>query len=279
MAPEYLRDDDGRPILVRGYAAAWNSISHPAPKLNDRACVILPGAFRDALLRPMRSLNCQAYHLDHAIMGSIRDQNLQVWEDSYGLAFQVGPLPCTPINANIVRSIVAGKIRGASTGTTGAEHAVQKIDGEDVIVVSRFELLYHLGPVSDPMDGSTGCWCSHEGLFDLPPRLRKLSELLAASQPRHDTGRALRKMTRAVARLSRRATPRAAAPRPQAQPPGPPLTIHEIYPATCGLSSVEFAEAALHEAHSRRLHKEQEAQRFAYQREKNKAQREAGATA
>lgn len=127
-------------------------------------------------------------------------------------------------------------------------------------MIRRFRTLDHISPVNEPAYPDTGIWLSSEYFYDLPRRLRALSEIWHANRPRYDAPAALRKMSRAVSRLPRRAVPPAATPRSQARPVArrrvlAPLALHEIYPAFGGFSSVEIAKMAFQERKNWRMFK------------------------
>ena len=242
--PTFLQHD-GQPVYVQGYCATWNTLSHPAPELGNRRSLFLPGAFSEVLKRPMLSLTCQPHHAG-ATIGSVRDRTLTVWEDAVGCAFRCGPLSVT--SGAVIRSIVAGQTRGASTRATVAEQKIREINGEDVIVISRMKSLLHIAPVDVPMDDATAVWCSHEVPGDMPPRIKALAETWAASWSRHGA----RKKLRTLARL---------APRSQARPPATRCTpvrlaTTDIYPPGFGFSSAELEESAFKEDVGRRAHKQ-----------------------
>ena len=184
MTVEYFLDADGRPIFVEGYCATWNTVSHPVPELGNRCSLFLPGAFRDVLKRPMLSLTCQVNHAGPgAVLGTVRDSNLEVWEDAYGLAFRCGPLSRTFSNSSIIRSIVEGRTRGASTRDEVGEDEIRTIDGQEIVVVRRVKSLLHLGPVDVPMDDATAVWSTHEVPYDLPGYLQPIARTWAESRP------------------------------------------------------------------------------------------------
>ncbi len=176
---------EGRSISIAGYACTWRTLSHRDP--GNRRNLFLPGAFRDVLIRPSRSIECRVHHAGPgAVIGSIRDSNLEIWEDDFGLAFCVDPVPVTSASVSIIQSIVAGWTRGASTRATVAEREIQTIDGEEVVVITRMESLLHVAPVSAPMDEATAVWCSHEVDGDLPGYLRPVAARWAESRPGAD---------------------------------------------------------------------------------------------
>ena len=272
MTAKCLLDAEGRAVYVNGYACVWNTLSNPVTELDNRRCLFLPTAFRDVLKRPLNSIKCEVDHAGPgAVIGSTRDANLEIWSDSFGLAFQAGPLPATATAISTARSIIQGQARGASTRDVVAEQKIEMIDGEEVIVVHRVKSLLHLGPVYVPQNPYTAVWLSTEDPYDMPPRIKALAELWAADKPRHDTRATLRKVARAVSRLTPKATARK--PTARARPAAAPMAMHDIYPAGLGFSSAELGRLAILDTTARRAMKAVEALRLERQRETNRARR------
>lgn len=176
MATEFLRDDEGQVIYVQGYAAIFNSLSVPLDDHDGQRELIRPGAF-DYILRNLRaSTTCTLHHLGAGgTIGSIFDRTLQLWSDDFGLAFECGPLAVNRKNVWAVRSIMTGAARGCSWRGIPAEVAIEKIDGESVRVISKFQHLSHISPLVGGFYPATATWCSHEHLDGLPDRLKRLS--------------------------------------------------------------------------------------------------------
>ena len=170
----YLQQD-GRPIHVCGYAAVFDSLSFPLDEHDGRCEMIQPGAF-DHVLRNLRgSTTCSLHHLDSGTIGSIFDRTLRLWTDPFGLAFECGPLAVNAKNIWAVRSIASGGVRGCSWRGIPAEDAVEKIDGESVRVIKKFQHLSHISPVPEGMYPGAAVWCSHEHLDDLPDHIKRLA--------------------------------------------------------------------------------------------------------
>ncbi len=259
---ECLLDVDGQPIFIRGYASVFNLPSWPMGR-NDGCCeIVKPWAFDAILRRPSASLNIQFHHAGlEFIAGSLALDTLQVWADDFGLAFEAGPYNICGRNVTLLRPIADGEIRGASWSGWLASARFEIVDGERVKVIRRFKTLDHISPVNEPAYPDTGIWLSSERRDDLPPRLRALSDIWAAHRPTYDTGRALRKMARAVSRLPRRpAASGKAPPRPQARAGKKlrapvRLAIDDIFLAGFGLSTAELDEGAFRAAAARRMRK------------------------
>lgn len=266
----FLLDDRGQPVYVRGYAAIWNAVSFPHPMWGDRPGLFLPSAFDAVLKRPRLSVTCQAYHLAHAVLGSYRDENLQIWKDSTGLAFCAGPVPVRSGNVNTVNAIAAGKTRGASIEIETAEERGRIINGEEVVVVKRIKALYHLGPVAVPSFDATAVWLSTEEPHNMPPRIRALADIWSANRPHHDTPAKLRHMAQRVP---------ARKPAPRAHRATVPMAMRDIYPAGLGFSSAELGRLAILDTTAQRAFKAVEALRFERQRETNRARRRARSAA
>ncbi len=264
---EFLRDDDGQPVHVCGYAAVWNSISHPHPAWGDRPGLFLPSAFDAVLKRPLLSLTCEAYHLANAVMGSHRDLNLQVWKDSHGLAFCAGPVRADLGNASTIRAIAAGRTRGASTSTTTAEEEVLIIGGEEVMVIKCIKTFEHLSPVAEPSDDATVVWLSTEEPHSMPPHIRALAEIWSANKPRRDTPAALRHMTQCAA-ARKPVLAHAVTSRPQARSrvPAPSPYVSMGF----GLTSREWEEFAFQEEVGQRWRRD-EARKRAHQKARRTA--------
>ena len=260
MAPEILLDAGGRSVYVNGYAAVFDLPSWPMGR-NDGCCeIIKPFAFNHVLRHPCAGLNLQFHHGGlEFIAGSLALDTLQIWTDDFGLGFQAGPFNICGRNIALLNSITSGEVRWASWSGWFGSARFEIVNGERVKVVRRFKTLDHISPVNEPAYPDTGVWLSSEDPYDLPPCLRALSDIWAAHRPAYDTGRALRKMARRVSAIPRRAPASRVPSRPQARastrgPASLPL-LHEIYPASCGISSAELAKLAFEERKLSRMYK------------------------
>ncbi len=172
----YIRYE-GAPVFVRGFAAPYNSLSVPLDSRDGKRELIRPGAF-DYVLRHLRaSTTCTLHHMAAGgTIGSIFDGTLRLWSAPYGLAFECGPLEINAKNAWAVKSITSGGVRGCSWRGVPANVAPEQIDGEQVVVIRKFQHLSHISPLSAAAASYSGAasWCSHEHFDDLPDRLKPL---------------------------------------------------------------------------------------------------------
>ncbi len=256
MTPEVLLDAHGRPIYVQGYAGVFDS-----PRADGHPEIVRPQAFDRVLKHPRAGFNLQFHHGGlEFIAGSFASDTLQVWSDDFGLAFQAGPYTACGRNVALLGSIARGEIRGASWSGSLSTAQFENLNGERTRVIRRFSSLDHIAVVAEGAYPDAGCWLSSEYPYDLPRRLRALSEIWAASRPRHDTGRALRRMARKVKALPRRAVTPSAMSRPSQvravvrhrAPASAPLAMSEVYFDGFGFSGSELARLALQERKSRR---------------------------
>lgn len=183
--PDFIIHEGAR-IFVQGYAAPYNSLSFPLDSLDGKSELILPGAFGYALQHKRECLSCQPHHLGTLTMiGSIFHGTLQIWSDSYGLAFSCGPFPVEMRYARAIASIIRGEVRGCSWRGLPAEVATEQIDGEQVVVIKKVQYLAHIAPTSADCAVYPGAavWCSHEHVDDLPDHLKPLTRHWQANHP------------------------------------------------------------------------------------------------
>jgi phage head maturation protease len=260
MTGECFLDAHGAPIHICGYAAVFDLPSWPMGR-NDGCCeIIKPWAFDHVLRHPRAGLNLQFHHGGlEFIAGSLALDTLQIWTDDFGLGFQAGPFNICGRNVALLNSITSGEVRWASWSGWLASARFEIVGGERVKVIRRFKTLDHISPVNEPAYPDTGIWLSSEHRDDLPPRLCALAEIWAAHRPTYDTLGALRKMSRAVSRLPRRAPASRLTPSsPQARASAKrrvsvPLAMHEVFIDGCGFSGAELAKLALQERKAWRM--------------------------
>jgi phage head maturation protease len=261
MTNDYFLDDDGEQIFIHGYGAVYDVLCSNGREL------VKPGAFDFALKHPSLALNCQFHHMGpDFIVGSLALDNFQVWSDTFGLAFCAGPFDANGRNASFLRLIASGEIRGASRFARPDSKDYEFIDGQRVLVIKSFKTLDHIAPVPDPAYAETGVWLSSENYFDLPLRLRALSDHWSANRPHHEPAAALRKMTRAVAALPARS----AALRPKDR-------AAATKPIMIGLTEEEWNEFGITDAANRQTLRDAQAGKYALQRERNRWRRKARA--
>lgn len=255
MAPEYLRDDAGRPIFIRGYCAIFDQLRD-----DSHAEVLKPGCFDEVLKNPSADLSCQFHHEAPFTVGSLAEDSLFLWVDDYGLCFECGPFDVCGGYVSFLNSIMSDEVRGASwSGWPSSSTKEEIVDGRNVKVIRRMRALDHVAPTWGPAYFGTGVWLSSEHPDDMPSHIKLLAESWGASRPRHDTRGALRKMIRGVAGLQRRAPASRVAPsRPLSRPVSKrrapvPAAVSSLYPMGFGLSDKEWREFAFHEAAARRM--------------------------
>lgn len=175
---------EGARVFVRGYAAVFDSLSDPLDEYGGKRELIRPDAFTHVLRNLRASTTCAMHHMDAGgTIGSVFHRTLRLWADDLGLAFECGPLAANSKSVWAVRSIVREGSRGCSWRGIPAEVAIEKIDGESVRVIRRFEHLSHVSPGTCGLYPAAGVWCSHENPYDLPHHLKALALHWQANRP------------------------------------------------------------------------------------------------
>ena len=179
---EFL-EHEGELIHVCGYAAVFNSPSVPLDAYGGERELIRPGAFDYALQNLLSCTSCTLFHMGTpGAIGSIFHENLRIWSDDFGLAYECGPLTVNAKSIWAVRSIATNKIRECSW--RGIAKSVQEtVGGETVRVISRLDYLAHIAPGNGCSYPATATWCSHEHLDGLPDRLKRLSLYWQTNRP------------------------------------------------------------------------------------------------
>ena len=125
-----LREDGAKPIL-RGYAALFDSWSHPLPgdgfTFRER---ILPGAFDAALAAPDLDVIANYEHANSQILGRSASGTLRLFTDERGLGFEIDP-PDTTLGRDILALTKRGDLRGCSFAFTASDDGIDLEDGED----------------------------------------------------------------------------------------------------------------------------------------------------
>jgi len=104
----HLEDRDGKPPVITGYAAVFNSLSQELPLNEGRTFreVIRPGAFAEALTDGSDVLA----RFEHAqILGRTKNGTLRLSEDHRGLRYAIDP-PDTSLGRDVVTLIKRGDI-------------------------------------------------------------------------------------------------------------------------------------------------------------------------
>lgn len=125
-----VREDGASPIL-RGYAALFDSWSHPLPGdgflFRER---IMPGAFDAALASPDLDVIANYEHINAQLLGRSASGTLRLFTDETGLGFEIDP-PDTTLGRDVVTLAKRGDLRGCSFAFTTTDDLVDVAEGED----------------------------------------------------------------------------------------------------------------------------------------------------
>lgn len=102
---------DGKPPVLRGYAAVFNS---PSEDLGGFREIIAPGAFRDALASG-DDIRALVGHDPMMLLGRTSNKTLRLREDDKGLYFE-NDVPDTSYARDMTALVNRGDIRGMSFG-------------------------------------------------------------------------------------------------------------------------------------------------------------------
>lgn len=115
-------NDSGERIIT-GHAAVFDKFSQNLGGFVER---IAPGAFTESIAK--RDVRALWSHNTDLVLGRTGNRSLRLWEDSYGLAFEL-KLPDTQLGRDTFTSIQRGDVTGMSFGFTVQEHEWKKSDG------------------------------------------------------------------------------------------------------------------------------------------------------
>lgn len=150
--------DDIPPIRVQGYASVFR---HTYPVDDEGLERIEPGAFD---LSDPTIYACFGHERAQRF-ANVADGTLRVWQDSYGLGFELD-VPATWPGISLARGIRAGHFREASIGLQAhRSHRVTE-NGREVRVVTRASIA-EVSIVSIATNPLTSIWLDDEG-EDLP---------------------------------------------------------------------------------------------------------------
>lgn len=154
---DLLRDDDGNPLYIRGYAAVFNSFSHPMEDRGGRREMIQPRAFNPHALSNALPLYS---HMQHAPLGA--RSSLKTWIDGRGLACEIGPLASNGVCLSVAQQV----FRGTAARMSFLGCIYGRVDPDiDAFVVDTVEGLLDVGPCGDGARyPETGCWLSNQPL-------------------------------------------------------------------------------------------------------------------
>jgi HK97 family phage prohead protease len=165
--------ETGLEISVRGYAARYSSLSLPLRDLDGRREIISRGAFTEALRRG-NIIPLRIGHMPHPILGATNGA-LRIWEDRFGLAFELTRIVANSANRWAVNAIVRSELRGCSFQLVPQEVREEDLGAAGLVrVVRKVASLPHITLADQPAYEGTGVWVSHEQLF--PGHLNQLRE-------------------------------------------------------------------------------------------------------
>lgn len=134
-----LREAEGEPSRLVGYAAVFNSLSGNLGGFREK---LLPGAFSASLANAELDVRALVDHDYKRIMGRRSAGTLRLSEDDVGLRIANDP-PDTSYARDLLASIRRGDIRGMSFGFYVDDDGERWTrDGDDVVrVLTRVELV------------------------------------------------------------------------------------------------------------------------------------------
>jgi HK97 family phage prohead protease len=157
--------DDLEPVQICGYASVFNVLYDLAGTLER----IAPGAFN---LGRYETAALFAHEHDWRI-GWTRDRSLQLWQDSFGLAFRLD-VPATHGGLGLVQGIRANNFRECSfhnADDRAVAFDVVNEGGREVHVVRRINI-NELSICPAGRNPEAVCWLDAEDPEDLPPHVR-----------------------------------------------------------------------------------------------------------
>lgn len=139
-----LRQEDGKPTVIKGYAARFNSRSN---NLGGFVEDIQPGAFTEAAVRD--DVRALFNHDSNLILGRTKSGTLTLREDETGLHYEINP-PDTSAGRDLVESIRRGDIDGSSFAFSVEDDTWGKTEDGMPIRTLRKVALYDVSPVTFP---------------------------------------------------------------------------------------------------------------------------------
>lgn len=131
-----LVEEEGKPPVLKGYAAKYNSLSLDLGGFRER---ILPGAFDDAL-RSGAEVLALADHDPSRVLGRMSAGTLRLKSDEVGLFVEIDP-PDTQVGKDAVTNVRRKDIKGMSFRfPPNPEETWALVDGEVVRTLSKLGL-------------------------------------------------------------------------------------------------------------------------------------------
>jgi len=144
-----VEDREGKPPIIAGYAAVFNSLSQELPLAEGRTFreVIRPGAFAESLTDGSDVLA----RFEHTqLLGRTKNGTLRLTEDHRGLRYAIDP-PDTTLGKDVVTLIKRGDIPYSSFAfkvKNGGDS--WKREGESLVREIRSVTLIDVAPVAQP---------------------------------------------------------------------------------------------------------------------------------
>lgn len=139
-----IRQDGDKPVVIRGYAARFNSLSNPLGGFVEK---IARGAFAKAIGRD--DVRALFNHDSNLILGRNKSGTLVLSEDENGLYCEITP-PDTTVGRDLVESIKRGDIDGMSFAFSPVDDSWGKTDDGVPLRTLREVALYDVSPVTFP---------------------------------------------------------------------------------------------------------------------------------
>ena len=144
----HIEQRAGKPPVIAGYAAVFNSLSVPLWGFREK---IKPGAFGENL-KTDPDVMALFNHDPNLILGRTKSKTLRLWEDDHGLKIENEP-PASPTGENVVEAIRRGDIDRMSFAfrvPKGGDDWDWSEDGdEDIRTLLKVEL-FDVSPVTYP---------------------------------------------------------------------------------------------------------------------------------
>lgn len=151
-------------IIIRGYGGVFDQVAI----IDGIAETIAPGAFDTSRCWDVKAL--WGTHEGEAFART-QDHSLSIFQDDYGLGFEMRLAANRPGVLSIQRAIDLGEVTRASVNFCHIEG--QEADGRRRIGAARID---HIALVWNAAYEGTGVWLAEAGAEALPPRLADLAQ-------------------------------------------------------------------------------------------------------
>lgn len=165
---EVRSPEDGKPPVIAGYAAVFNSLSAPLVGRNGKKFreKIAPGAFTDHLLAKPDIRALWNHNADFPL-GRTKNGTLRIAEDHRGVRFEINP-PDTSWGRDAVEAIRTGVVDAMSFQfSVDDDQWTPAADGGQIRTLRKAKL-YEVSPVTFPAYQSTEVGVRSEADGDMP---------------------------------------------------------------------------------------------------------------